>query len=111
MFQLEIFKLARWAPRQSQAQKMDPAHQDDQRCDVNMLSTNSPDNNAQPKRRRYGGAPELRLVRSRAIISGHGPTNSDGSLAQPLGKVGVEVTEEEACTSLQGLLVWQFSEV
>ena len=40
--------------------------------------------------------PWVRVVGSRAIISGHGPTNSDGSLAQPLGKVGVEVTEEEA---------------
>lgn len=40
--------------------------------------------------------PWVRIVGSRAIISGHGPTNRDGSLAQPLGKVGAEVTEEEA---------------
>jgi len=40
--------------------------------------------------------PWVRVVGSRAIISGHGPTNRDGSLAQPLGKVGAEVTEEEA---------------
>ena len=40
--------------------------------------------------------PWVRLVGTRAIISGHGPTNTDGSLAQPLGKVGSEVTEEQA---------------
>ena len=40
--------------------------------------------------------PWVRVVGSRAIISGHGPTNPDGSVAQPLGKVGADVTEEEA---------------
>ena len=40
--------------------------------------------------------PMVRVVGSRAIISGHGPTNPDGSLAQPLGKVGARVTEEQA---------------
>ena len=30
----------------------------------------------------------VRLVGSRAVVSGHGPQNSDGSLAAPLGKVG-----------------------
>ena len=40
--------------------------------------------------------PMVRVVGSRAIISGHGPTNPDGSLAQPLGKVGAGVTEEQA---------------
>ena len=40
--------------------------------------------------------PWVRIVGNRAIISGHGPTNADGSLAHPLGKVGTEVTEEEA---------------
>jgi enamine deaminase RidA (YjgF/YER057c/UK114 family) len=35
-------------------------------------------------------------VGTRAIISGHGPTEADGSLALPLGKVGAEVTEEQA---------------
>ena len=29
-------------------------------------------------------------------ISGHGPTNTDGSLAAPLGKVGRDVSEEQA---------------
>ena len=40
--------------------------------------------------------PWVRIVGNRAIISGHGPTNTDGSLAQPLGKVGLEVNEEQA---------------
>lgn len=34
---------------------------------------------------------------SRAIVSGHGPQQADGSIAQPLGKVGEDVTVEEAC--------------
>ena len=40
--------------------------------------------------------PMVRIVGNRAIISGHGPTNPDGSLAQPLGKVAADVTEEQA---------------
>jgi enamine deaminase RidA (YjgF/YER057c/UK114 family) len=40
--------------------------------------------------------PWVRVVGSRAIFSGHGPTHADGSLAQPLGKVGLEVSEEQA---------------
>jgi len=40
--------------------------------------------------------PWVRVVGSRVIISGHGPTNPDGSLAQPLGKVGADVTEQQA---------------
>ena len=40
--------------------------------------------------------PWVRIVGTRAIISGHGPTNSDGSLAGPLGKVGADVSEEQA---------------
>jgi hypothetical protein len=40
--------------------------------------------------------PWIRVVGTRALISGHGPTRSDGSLATPLGKVGLEVTEEQA---------------
>lgn len=46
--------------------------------------------------------PEIRLPFSwvrvrgqRAYISGHVPQNQDGSLAQPLGKVGAEVTAEQ----------------
>jgi enamine deaminase RidA (YjgF/YER057c/UK114 family) len=40
--------------------------------------------------------PWVRVVGQRAIISGHGPTNADGSLAQPRGKVGRDVTLEQA---------------
>ncbi|MBI5835759.1 MAG: RidA family protein [Candidatus Eisenbacteria bacterium] len=40
--------------------------------------------------------PWVRVVGTRALISGHGPTNADGSLAQPLGKVGREVSAEQA---------------
>ncbi|HRP29687.1 MAG TPA: RidA family protein [Burkholderiaceae bacterium] len=39
--------------------------------------------------------PWVRIVGSRALISGHGPTNADGTLAQPLGKVGAELTLEQ----------------
>jgi hypothetical protein len=51
--------------------------------------------------------PWIRVVGSRAIISGHGPTTADGSLARPLGKVGAEVTEEEAYVAarLTGLAI------
>lgn len=37
----------------------------------------------------------VRVRGKRAYISGHVPTNMDGSLAQPLGKVGTDVTPEE----------------
>lgn len=40
--------------------------------------------------------PWVRVVGTRAIFSGHGPTNADGSLAHPLGKVGSEVSESQA---------------
>jgi enamine deaminase RidA (YjgF/YER057c/UK114 family) len=39
--------------------------------------------------------PWVRVVGNRALISGHGPTNADGSLARPLGKVGADVSEAE----------------
>jgi len=47
----------------------------------------------------------VRVIGSRALISGHGPTNADGSLAQPLGKVGRELTQEQgyAAARLVGL--------
>jgi enamine deaminase RidA (YjgF/YER057c/UK114 family) len=38
----------------------------------------------------------VRVRGNRAYISGHAPLNLDGSLAQPLGKVGAEVSAEEA---------------
>ena len=37
----------------------------------------------------------VRVVGRRALISGHGPQNPDGSFAQPLGKLGREVTLEQ----------------
>jgi YjgF/chorismate_mutase-like, putative endoribonuclease len=51
--------------------------------------------------------PWVRVVGRRALISGHAPTNLDGSLAQPLGKVGSEVTPEEAYAAarLTGLAI------
>jgi enamine deaminase RidA (YjgF/YER057c/UK114 family) len=38
----------------------------------------------------------VRVRGGRAFVSGHGPVNPDGSLAGPLGKVGAEVSEEQA---------------
>jgi enamine deaminase RidA (YjgF/YER057c/UK114 family) len=51
--------------------------------------------------------PWVRVVGNRAVISGHGPTNADGSLAQPLGKVGTQVTQEQAyeAARLTGLAI------
>jgi len=43
--------------------------------------------------------PWVRIVGTRALISGHGPTNADGSLAHPLGKVGGDVSVEQAYAS------------
>lgn len=40
--------------------------------------------------------PWVRVVGTRAIISGHGPTDARGRLAEPLGKVGAEVSEQQA---------------
>jgi enamine deaminase RidA (YjgF/YER057c/UK114 family) len=40
--------------------------------------------------------PWVRVVGDRALISGHGPTNPDGTIAKPLGKVGAEVSEAQA---------------
>lgn len=37
----------------------------------------------------------VRRVGRRAIVSGHGPQNADGSVARPLGKVGRELTLEQ----------------
>lgn len=37
----------------------------------------------------------VRIVGSRALIAGHGPQAPDGSIAQPLGKVGREISLEE----------------
>ena len=37
----------------------------------------------------------VRVAGTRAYISGHGPQNADGSLAQPLGKLGRELSLEQ----------------
>lgn len=49
----------------------------------------------------------VRISGATAFISGHGPTNADGSLATPLGKVGREVTPEQAYVAarLTGLAI------
>lgn len=51
--------------------------------------------------------PWVRIIGTRAVISGHGPTNADGSLAQPLGKVGRDVSPEQAYAAarLTGLAI------
>lgn len=38
----------------------------------------------------------VRIVGNRACISGHGPTNAQGQIEGPFGKVGREVTPEQA---------------
>jgi enamine deaminase RidA (YjgF/YER057c/UK114 family) len=37
----------------------------------------------------------VRILGHRALISGHGPQNPDGSIAQPLGKLGRELSLEQ----------------
>jgi enamine deaminase RidA (YjgF/YER057c/UK114 family) len=51
--------------------------------------------------------PWVRIVGTRALISGHGPTNADGSLAQPLGQVGRDLSIEQgyAAARLVGLAI------
>jgi enamine deaminase RidA (YjgF/YER057c/UK114 family) len=51
--------------------------------------------------------PWIRIVGTRALISGHGPTNADGSIAQALGKVGRDVSPEQAYAAarLTGLAI------
>src|SRR6202049_1987493 len=41
----------------------------------------------------------VRVVGNRALISGHGPQSSDGSFAEPLGKLGREVSLEQGYAS------------
>ncbi|HEY2816748.1 MAG TPA: RidA family protein [Casimicrobiaceae bacterium] len=38
----------------------------------------------------------VRLSANRAYISGHGPVGADGRVARPLGKVGTDLTAEQA---------------
>jgi enamine deaminase RidA (YjgF/YER057c/UK114 family) len=49
----------------------------------------------------------VRIVGPTAYISGHGPQLADGSLAQPLGKLGRELTVEQGYTAarLTGLSI------
>lgn len=49
----------------------------------------------------------VRIVGKTAFVSGHGPTNADGSVAAPLGKVGRDLTVEEGYASarLAGLAI------
>jgi hypothetical protein len=51
--------------------------------------------------------PWVRVIGTRALISGHGPTDAEGALAQPLGKVGREVSLEQAYVAarLTGLAI------
>ncbi|MBI1757442.1 MAG: RidA family protein [Fimbriimonas ginsengisoli] len=51
--------------------------------------------------------PWVRVHGNRAFISGHGPLNADGSIAKPLGKVGLEVSPEQAqvAARLTGLAI------
>jgi enamine deaminase RidA (YjgF/YER057c/UK114 family) len=51
--------------------------------------------------------PWVRVFQNRALISGHGPLGPDGSLAKPLGKVGIDLTQEQAYTAarLTGLAI------
>ena len=41
----------------------------------------------------------VRIVGHRALISGHGPQNPDGSFAEPRGKVGRELSVEQGYTA------------
>jgi enamine deaminase RidA (YjgF/YER057c/UK114 family) len=43
--------------------------------------------------------PWVRIVGTRALFSGHGPTDVDGSVARPLGKVGRDVSLEQAASA------------
>lgn len=49
----------------------------------------------------------VRLVGTRALISGHSPQNADGSIAGPFGKVGRDLTLEQgyAAARLTGLSI------
>jgi len=49
----------------------------------------------------------VRVVGTRAIFSGHGPTEADGSVARPLGQVGAAVSEAEGhrAARLTGLAI------
>jgi enamine deaminase RidA (YjgF/YER057c/UK114 family) len=43
----------------------------------------------------------VRIVGRRAFISGHGPQNSEGSFARPLGKLGAQLSVEQGYNAAQ----------
>ena len=45
--------------------------------------------------------PMARSIGNRCLLSGHGPLNADGSIAQPLGKVGTDLDLEQATYAAQ----------
>ena len=49
----------------------------------------------------------VRVIGHRALISGHGPQNADGSMAGPLGKLGGDLSVEQgyAAARLTGLSI------
>jgi enamine deaminase RidA (YjgF/YER057c/UK114 family) len=49
----------------------------------------------------------VRVVGTRAFISGHGPQNADGTVAEPLGKVGRDLSIEQGrfAARLTGLAI------
>ncbi|HEX9334679.1 MAG TPA: RidA family protein [Pseudonocardiaceae bacterium] len=51
--------------------------------------------------------PWVRVWRDRAFVSGHGPLNADGTVAGPFGKVGADVTQDQAyrAARLTGLAI------
>ena len=51
--------------------------------------------------------PWVRVVGTRALFSGHGPTNQDGSLAEPRGKVGRVVSQEQALVAQPTARAWE----
>lgn len=38
----------------------------------------------------------VKIIGNRLLVSGHGPQNDDGSIAQPLGQVGTDLSVEQA---------------
>ena len=54
---------------------------------------------------RLGGLPfeAVRIAGDRAVIAGHLPLDADGAIAGPLGKVGAEVSPEEAYDAARGV--------
>ena len=41
----------------------------------------------------------IKVLGKRVLVSGHGPQEADGSIAQPLGQVGSELTAEEGAAA------------